>query len=354
MQQPPQTPLPQDDPLYHLLAETVLRETLQLPVEAPIFDVFSVDPHGVIYRYVERMTGVDLACKFYGNRRANDDGSVSRAETTALLRREFENLQRVWKLGMNRPPYRVVRPLAMDVTLNNVLVEEYAAGPNLDHYLKGALLDGAHDELADRLADLAGFLATLHDRSAMDTAVDPANGRAYLTKVLGQLAAEEVITADEQAYLQQLCDAWRSVAVLGQAQGVLIHGDVTPVNIVFGDDHEVIAIDLERLRPDDAAVDLGIVLAELRHAFLRTAHDASGAEPLTRRFFTTYVTARGLRDADARALEARCRFYGGSMLLRIARNDWLDMEYRRVLCTEGAQWLAVPGEGLFSSTSTTR
>lgn len=337
------------DPLYDLLAQ-VIRELLRLSVERPVFDVYAVADNAIIFRYVERASGVDLACKFYGNR----FGSGAATLAARRLRHEFACLQRVWRLGMDRPPYRVVRPLAADESINCVLVEEYASGPKLDSFLKAALHEGAEDALASRLDDLAGFLGTLHRLSETETELDGLSGQAYLSKVVGQLANLGVIGAERRRQLEELRDRWSAGASLGAGQRVLVHGDVTPVNIVFGRDHEVIAIDLERLREDDAAVDIGMVLAELRHAFYRTTHDPARAEPFVERFFRAYTAARRLDEAAACGLEVRCRFYAGAMMLRISRNDWLDIEYRRNLTTEAERWLASPGQRLFCSTSTTR
>jgi aminoglycoside phosphotransferase (APT) family kinase protein len=342
-----------DDPLYSLLADTVLREVLGLSVEHPIFDVFAVDPNGIIYRYLERTSGADMACKFFGNRPGDAVGMPSQQHTADVLRREYGNLQRVWDLGMNRPPYRVVRPLAFDEERNYVLVEEYVSGPALDTFLKQALHNGAHAPLAERLADLAAFLAQLHSRSQLDQPADRAQGFAYLEKVTRQLVDLAVIDSDRQRRLDELRGGWAHVPALASALRVLVHGDVTPINIVFGDDHQVIAIDLERLREDDAAVDLGIVVAELRHAFLRTAHAAQAADTFVEHFFQSYATARGIAGPELDGLGVRVRFFAGAMLLRIGRNDWLDVAYRRALAQEAEQWLSRPGQKLFSSISTT-
>lgn len=343
-----------DDPLYPLLAQTVLRGTLGWAVEHPIFDVFTVDSKGVVYRYHERATGVDLVCKFFGNRPEASDGARARQQTAKALQREYANLQRVRQLGMDRPPYRVVRPLAFDEERNCVLVEEYVAGPTLDTFLKQALHDNGRAALAERLADLAGFLAQLHRRSQTSEPVDTARGLAYLEKVTGQLAHLTVIDARGQRRLDALRMGWAQVPALAAARRVLVHGDVTPINIVFGDDHQVIAIDLERLREDDAAVDLGIVVAELRHAFLRTAHDVDAAAPFVEHFFRRYTAEREIAGAERDALAVRVRFFAGAMLLRIGRNDWLDLPYRQALAAEAEQWLTPPGRALFSSISTTR
>jgi Ser/Thr protein kinase RdoA (MazF antagonist) len=342
-----------DDPLYALLAHTVLREVLGRPVEHPIFDVFAVDDKGIIYRYVERTSGADMVCKFFGNRPKISDNAPSAQHTANVLRREYANLRRVCDLGMDRPPYRVVRPLAFDTDRNYVLVEEYVSGPTLDTFLQQALHEGAHAALAERLADLAAFLAQLHSRSQTDQPVDPAQGFAYLEKVTRQLANQGVIDSALQCRLNELGRGWTQLRVFAAARRVLVHGDVTPINIVFGDDHQVIAIDLERLREDDAAVDLGMAVAELRHAFLRTTHTADGADTFVEHFMQSYAAQRGITGAELDALAVRVRFFAGTMLLRIGRNDWLDMAYRQALATEAEQWLTPPGRKLFSSTSTT-
>lgn len=346
--------LPSEDPLYHVLAHVALPELLGRPVERPIFDVYAVDGGDVIRRYVERGTGAELACKFYGARLSGGDGAPAPDRVGELLQREFANLRQVWALGLSAHPHRVVRPLAVRAELNYALVEEFISGPSFDTYLKCATIDGDRAPLHERVADLAAFLATLHERSQTGQRVDGGAGLAYNTKVIGQLAAAEVIAPDLRGRLDQARAGWAARGALGRARQVLVHGDVTPVNIVFGDDHAVIAIDLERLRADDPAVDLGMVVAELRHAFFRSANDPAAAEPFIERFFTCYADARQLAGVERAGLEVCCCFYAGTMLLRIGRNDWLDLEYRRALCTEAERWLAVPGQGLFSLISTTR
>lgn len=326
------------DPLHPFLARAY-RQVLGQQVAHPVFDVFAADAKGVIYRYVERSSGVDVACKFYGNRRFDDDGPAGQARIAALLWREFANLQRVWALGLNQPPYRVVRPLAVNPEINYVLVEEFAAGPKLDDYLKSALHSGDATALRQRLGDLAGFLAALHGHSQSSQPVDQAGGLAYLAKVIGQLAAGGVIDADQRSRLERARDCWAARGTLQEAPRVLVHGDITPVNLVFGGHGAVIAIDLERLHEADAARDVGMLLAELRHAYFRTTGDADAAAPLAEHVLCAYSAARGLTDTEAASLRVRCRFYIGTMLLRISRNDWLDMHYRQLLSAEGERWL---------------
>lgn len=64
-----------------------------------------------------------------------------------------------------------------------------------------------------------------------------------------------------------------------QDQQVLVHGDMTPTNVLFGDGLWVIAMDLERMKTTDRVFDPGRVAAELKHAFLLHGGDDRQAEP---------------------------------------------------------------------------
>lgn len=335
--------LPEADPLYGLLAGEALG-ALGLAVERPCFEVFALDGRGVAFRYRERHSGADLACKFYGNR-ASAEGRLPPWRAAELLRREYANLRRARSLGLTAPPHRVVRPLASAPPINAVLVMEYVAGPSLDVFLKAAVGEGRLADLAARLEDLAGFLATLHARSRTGIPVDPAAGPAYLTRVVGQLAAQGVLSAAQARRLEGLRAAWAAAPRAGAPCRSLVHGDVTPVNVVFGPAPEVVALDLERLREDDPAADLGMVAGELYHAFLRGTGAAAGAAPLVEAMLAAYGRAAGLDAAASEALAERARPYIGSTMLRICRNDWLDGAYRRALSEEAEPWIAAGARG---------
>lgn len=335
--------LPMSDPLYWLLVREAL-PALGLEVAGPVFEVYSLDGRGVAYRYCERRSGADLACKFYGNRR-DFEGRLPPWRAAELLRREFVNLCRARSLGLAAPPHRIVRPLAMAPEINAALVMEYVAGPHLDAYLKAAVREGQVAPLAARLDELARFLAALHQRSRSDTPVDPQAGPTYLARVIGRLAEQGVIAAEQAYRLERLRDAWAARPLAGNPRRSLVHGDVTPVNIVFGPAPEVVALDLERLREDDPAVDLGMVAGELYHAFLRGIGSAARAAPLVEGFMAAYVRACGFDAPAAAALAERTRPYIGSTMLRICRNEWLDGAYRRALSEEAESWLADDASG---------
>ncbi len=139
--------------------------------------------------------------------------------------------------------------------------------------------------------------------------------------------------------------AWAAAPRAGAPCRSLVHGDVTPVNVVFGPAPEVVALDLERLREDDPAADLGMVAGELYHAFLRGTGAAAGAAPLVEAMLAAYGRAAGLDAAASEALAERARPYIGSTMLRICRNDWLDGAYRRALSEEAEPWIAAGARG---------
>ena len=163
--------LPAADPLYAFMSDEVLGRVLGLAVETPVFDTWALHPP-ILMRYTERLSGVALAGKFYGKKLPAGDAMPSPAYFRALLYQEFHNLLRVRELGFDRAPYRVVRPLAVNERLNYLLVEEFVAGPQLDTVIQAVLAHNDDQRLYARLADLAGFLAQLHCRSATGRSAD--------------------------------------------------------------------------------------------------------------------------------------------------------------------------------------
>ncbi len=88
------------DPLFTFLAHDVYRQVLEINVDQPVFEVYPADKKGIIFRYVEQKTGIDVACKFYGNRRTSSEGDMNDQAVADLMQREFDSLQRVWGLGL--------------------------------------------------------------------------------------------------------------------------------------------------------------------------------------------------------------------------------------------------------------
>lgn len=335
----PLATLAPDDPLYALLAGEVWAHQLGITT-TPIFDVYKLDPSSTAYRYADQVSGAAVVGKFFGNKWIDgaQDGNMSlRIE---LMEREFANLLHVRTLGFDSGQYQVVRPLAMAATINCVLIEDAVPGDDLVSTIHAAVYENAGALLRTRLRLLAGWLAALHRRSAIAKPVVPEHAFAYYDKMLNQLRGWEVIDADQQLRFERLRDDWAASGLLGDAQQALVHGDATPAHFLF-QGSQVTAIDLERMHTADPAADLGCVAAELRHLLSWLKGDTWAGEPYIRHFYASYAAEVGLGKADFAALTERCRFYMGCTELRICRNSWLDLDYRRAFLAEAEHCLAL-------------
>lgn len=332
--------LPTEDPLYALLAEQVFASALGL-ARPQWLEVYPLDASATVYRYADPASGVSVVGKFYGSKWLDGAQSGQRERRAELLQREWQNLQRARALGFTAGPARVVRPLAIAEAINCVLVEEYVPGDDLTQAIHAAAYAGAAELLRGRLAALAGWLAELHRRSASPLPADAAQARAYLSKLLGQLEGWQVLEAGQRAQLEHLGDRWLASGWLGSARQALVHGDATPGHFIYPPGGGLVVIDLERMRSADPAVDLGCVAAELRHLLSWHRGDSWAGEPFIRHFYACYADAIGLAPAEFAALTERCRFYMGCAELRICRNSWVELAYRRAFVAEAARCLAI-------------
>ncbi|MDD3154743.1 MAG: phosphotransferase [Victivallaceae bacterium] len=120
---------------------------------------------------------------------------------------------------------------------------------------------------------------------------------------------------------------------------VFVHGDATPSNFLFGDGRHVISFDLERGHYTDRVFDVGRMAAELFHFFLRSTGNKYAAEPFIGHFLWEYACHFPDREKAFQSITKRVPFYMGITLLRIARNGYLNWNYRRTLVEEAKQSL---------------
>ncbi len=149
----------------------------------------------------------------------------------------------------------------------------------------------------------------------------------YLDTVTGRLKKAHRIGADDADTLSQLRDGWRGRPLMWQDQQVWLHGDATPANFLFGDDMDVAAIDLERMKRGDRMFDVGRVAGELQHAFMRDSGDRHRADPFIGHFLWEYSGHFPDRQWMFESVTARVPYYMALNLLRIARNDYIDPYY---------------------------
>jgi hypothetical protein len=321
------------DPLYGYLCNDILPQ-LDTRCISPDFRVYRFRASNHVYLYEDQGSGTRLIGKFFG-------GVSDRSAETAVhhMDREFNNLTHLRSIGLTAYPHYVARPLGRNASLNCVLVEEFCYGISLSDFILKAIREGARDMLFEKLTALAYFLATMHNRTATGERVDVNRDCSYFDRIVDQLKNWGHIGWDEAEEFHRLKERWREKSFMGEDNQVLVHGDVTPTNILFGDGLWVIVIDLERMKPADRVFDVGRVAAEIKHFFMQYTGNKWLAEPFIGHFLWEYACHFPDRDSAFRSITRRVPFPMGITLLRIARNSWITDTYRRQLLDEARETL---------------
>ncbi len=313
--------LQEHDPLYGILATRVFNGVFK-----PSFKVEKIS-YRQVYKYSEQNSGLAVVCKFF-------DPNDTNKERLARLKGEYDNLLRIRGFGFDSAPFYVVRPITKEESIGLAVVEEYIKGKDLDHYLKKAVFQCDEAPLYDRLSLLASFLWEIHRRTQIDTYSNGETSIHYIYSLIDYLCQYNVIEQRELLSFKQPVDRWVHKGILNGARDVIIHGDATPTNFIFTPDGTVSAIDMERSRYGDAVYDIGMVCGELKHAFLWRAGDLLKSEPFIRHFLKEYVKHSEEPKAEFKRLSMRIPFYMALTELRIARNLYLDWDYRRRIAYE--------------------
>jgi hypothetical protein len=321
------------DPLHAWLRDEILPRLAQ-PEREPRFRVYRVSAVSDVYLYEDKWTGARLVGKFYARARGLNGSNAPQS-----ARHEYDGLAYVRGLGFDVLPDYVVRPLGVKEELGDLLVTEVVEGEQLDAVIECALREGRCERLYRKLGGLARFFARLHNRVAGPERVDFTPTQAYFDRVVGYLAASGTLGPKRVDRLYALGHAYAALPAYWQDVRVLVHGDATPSNFLFGRGQDVLAIDFERIHRDDRVYDVGRLCGELKHCLLRATGDPDRAEPLIGHFLWEYAGHFPDREPTFAAVTARLPFYLGLTLLRIARNGWLDVGYRRMLVHEAKKIL---------------
>jgi aminoglycoside phosphotransferase (APT) family kinase protein len=220
-----------------------------------------------------------------------------------------------------------------------VLVEEFCQGTPLADFIIRAIKRGEREALFQKLTALGSFLAALHNRTAVDSCVDFNKDCGYLEHLMQQLRYSGRVRDGEAREFHRLKERWRDEAFMWEDRQVLVHGDVTPTNILFGEGLWVIVIDVERMKLADRVFDLGRVVGELQHYFMRQSGDKWLAEPFIGHFLWEYACHFPDRHSAFAAITRRVPFYAAITLMRIARNTWVNEQYGHRLLEEARKTL---------------
>ncbi len=312
--------LDHQDPLYGYLRDHIVPQ-LGLGSSHVGFRVFQASCSRNVFLYEECHSDKRLVGKFYPDKTS----SGPKRKTGEI---EYGNLVHLRSLGFHAPPLYVVKPLGFNPDLGNLLLMEYLDGDPLGKVIVEAMHMGRRERLFRKLAALGRFLSAMHNRTAGEERVDFDQSCAYMGRLVRSLTTKRGMGRDHADELYRLREAWRGRSVMWEDVSVLNHGDATPSNFLFGHGDVVLAIDLERMLWADRAFDLGRLCGELAHFFYQGLGDPGLAEPFIGHFLWEYCRHFPDRMSAFAAITRRIPFYMGITLLRIARNSWIDQEYR--------------------------
>jgi aminoglycoside phosphotransferase (APT) family kinase protein len=314
------------DPLYEILYSRVCPD-----IKDPLFHVKRMSLHSV-YKYTEEKSKIAIIGKFF---KLND----TQQDRILRIKGEYDNLEKIRGYGFDSSPHYVVRPITRDEKIGLALIEEYVYGKDLDYYLKRAIYEGKNVSLMGKLSRLASFLYVLHEKSETAYTIELDFVSTYFQKVVNKLHSQGVLSdCDRKEYLK-LKDKWLDRTLLQNTKSVIVHGDATPTNFIFTQMGDVVAIDLERMKNTDLAFDVSMICGELKHAFLWRTGDPYASEPFIRHFLKSYSRHSYNRKKAFKEITLRNPFYMALTELRIARNDYLEWNYRKRLAYEAKECL---------------
>jgi hypothetical protein len=316
------------DPLYGYLQNYI---GPQLGFSSPdaVYRVFKFTDSQSVYLYEERHGRVRIVAKFHEN---HHPGSPLLPHKTG--EKEYSNLLYVRSLGFTAAPHHVVRPLGYNPGIANVLLMEALEGDRLCSVINRAIFHGNRECLYRKLAVMAHFLAALHNRTAGDWGVNHQETHDYAGNLIQSLVTRWGMGPADSGELYFLRDQWRAKSCMWEDRAVLVHGDATPSNFLFGRGRHTMSIDFERMKWADRVFDLGRLCGELKHFFFQATGDAHAAEPFIGHFLWEYCCHFPDRMSAFRSITRRTPFHMGITLLRIARNFWIDGKYRWRLVRE--------------------
>lgn len=322
------------DPLHDFLG-WIIRDHMDVREPQPAFRAFQLSGSNEVYAYEEKSSGTRVICKFYGPRFTSDPGLAA-----IVAQQEYDNLNILRGYDLVGSPHHVIQPFDVCPDINCGLAVEYFPGEELAHAItRAAHSDNDDVYLFSRLKALACFLSTQHERTAQRESVDFGIECDYFNTVVRRLLELGRVNkwdAEEFFWLRGL---WHGRPRMWQDQQVLLHGDVTPGNFLFGPGLRVGAIDLERMRRGDRAFDVGRLVGELQHAFMMTTKHKSRAEPFISYFFHEYSSHFPDRRAIFNSITGRTPFYMGLNHLRVARNDYIPEAYGQRLVRQAKRLL---------------
>lgn len=299
------------------------------------YRVFRLHASNNVYLYEDTKTLKRIIGKFYYS------ASLPMREAAHnTMTREFSNLEYMRSMGFGGyGKHYIARPLGQNSDLNELLLEECCYGESLSSVIQRSIRDGDPGVLYYKLTALAFFLSRFHNQTAQPHPVDFEPAARYAHGMLHTLRCKNWVSGHREEKLHRILEEWKCRPEMWSDCQVIVHGDATPENFLFGDGLHVISFDLERMRCADRVFDLGRLVAELSHFFLLYSGNRQGAEPYIGHFLWEYSCHFPDRAAAFQSITKRVPFYMGINFLRIARNSYFNGEYRQQLLNAASECL---------------
>ncbi len=245
------------------------------------------------------------------------------AEYCAL--KEFE------RNGFSSGKYRIVRALGVNEKLDCALATVYVGGDTLLSLIQDTLRGtGAESRMLEGLDLTAGLLKRIHTVMPQSPHADVGEMFYSYLKPILYLEEQGALDGFHRRITQALC-RWYRFKPLFEQRGVTAHGDANPSNfkvcggVVYG-------FDVERSRPGQSPLlDVGMMVAELRHHCAYLAGEPKRAEPYIERFLHAYAPSGRERERMAGLLP----FYVSRGFFKIAMLGYWKHDYRRRLVDMG-------------------
>jgi hypothetical protein len=286
--------------------------------ETCIYEANGARIHVKFFRRIRGRTGVT-----YDPRREME------AEYGAL--REFD------RRGFASGPYRVVRALGVNEKLDCALATVYVGGGTVLSLIYDALKNNRNEEeLLNALELTAGLLKKIHMVMPRSPRADGAE--MFYSYLKSLLYLEELGALDGfHRRVTKGLSMWYNHKPLFEQAGVTVHGDANPSNFKVRDG-VVYGFDAERSRPGRSPLlDVGTMVAELRHHCAYLAGDARKAEPYVERFLGAYAPTKKERGRMGELLP----FYVSRGFFKIAMLGYWKHDYRRRLVEQGTRCIEV-------------
>ena len=224
--------LSKEDPLYGYLQHQIAPQSGIYSPDAD-YRVFRFNESRDVYLYAEERLGIKWVGKFFK--------SPDPVQGRIKGEREFNNLTFLRDMGFSSPPHYVVRPLGFNPAIDNVLVVEYLSGDLLSRIINDALYLDRRDRLFRKLSALASFLAALHNQTARDDTVDFDENYHYMGRLVASLIELQGFKKDDPDTFRAIREGWRSRSCMWEDRNVIVHGDTTPSNFLFGRGNQVMS-----------------------------------------------------------------------------------------------------------------